>query len=80
MISDMISMKPVSLVIGDSGAMLIYLQLKPKLEGNKYVENEFALLGPPKGKHTMENVPAPKPTKPIEVDDEEEEHEESGGL
>ncbi|KAH9320398.1 hypothetical protein KI387_044498, partial [Taxus chinensis] len=59
---------------------LVYLQLKPKLENTKYVENEFTLPGPPKGKHTMENVPTPKPTKTIQVDDEEEEHEDSGGL
>ncbi|KAH9312094.1 hypothetical protein KI387_027129, partial [Taxus chinensis] len=48
LISDVISMKPVRLTIGDNGAMLIYLQLKSKLENKKYVENEFALPGSPK--------------------------------
>ncbi|KAH9316800.1 hypothetical protein KI387_044538, partial [Taxus chinensis] len=80
LILDVISMNPVSLEIGDIGAALVYLQLKPKLENKKYVENEFTLLGPPKGKHTMENVPASKPTEPIEVDDKEEEHEDIEGL
>ncbi|KAH9310109.1 hypothetical protein KI387_038020, partial [Taxus chinensis] len=47
---------------------------------NKYVEGEFALPAPPKGKHTMENILAPEPTEPIEVEDEEEECEDSGGL
>ncbi|KAH9318042.1 hypothetical protein KI387_019811, partial [Taxus chinensis] len=65
---------------GDTRYVLVYLQLKPKLENNKYVENESAFPGPPKGKHTMENVLAPKPTATIQVDDEEEEHEDSGGL
>ncbi|KAH9315154.1 hypothetical protein KI387_023781, partial [Taxus chinensis] len=67
----------VRLVLGDAEATLVYLQLKPKLENNKYVENEFTLPGPPRG--TVENVPAPKPIETIEVD-EEEEHEDSGGL
>ncbi|KAH9313325.1 hypothetical protein KI387_028360, partial [Taxus chinensis] len=58
---------------------LIYLELNPKMDNNKYVENEFVLPRPPKRKHTMENVPAPKPTYVIEVDDEEED-EDSGGL
>ncbi|KAH9308968.1 hypothetical protein KI387_036879, partial [Taxus chinensis] len=80
LISDVINMNPVSLVIGDSGAMLVYLQLKHKLEGNKYVENEFALPRLLKGNHIVENVPAPNPMEPIEVDDEEEGREDSGGL
>lgn len=50
-------MKPISLAIGDSGVTLIYLQLKPRMENNKYVDNEFMLLGLSKGKQTMENVP-----------------------
>ncbi|KAH9308871.1 hypothetical protein KI387_036782, partial [Taxus chinensis] len=80
LISDIISMKPISLAIEDIGAMLRYLQIKPKIENKKYMENEFALPGPPNGKHTVENMPAPKPTKDIEVDDEEEEREDSGDL
>ncbi|KAH9298845.1 hypothetical protein KI387_030527, partial [Taxus chinensis] len=35
---------------------------------------------PPKGKHIVENVPAPNPTTTIEVDEEEEECEDSGVL
>ncbi|KAH9308849.1 hypothetical protein KI387_036760, partial [Taxus chinensis] len=62
------------------GVVLVYLQLKPKMENNKYVEGEFTLPAPPKGKHTMGNIPTPKATEPIEVEDEEEEHEDSGGL
>ncbi|KAH9324226.1 hypothetical protein KI387_004404, partial [Taxus chinensis] len=50
------------------------------MENKKYVEGEFALPAPPKGKHTMENIPSSNPTEPIEVEDEEEEHEDSGGL
>lgn len=73
-------MKHVSLEIGDIGATLVYLELKTKREDKKYVENEFTLSGPPKGKYTMENMLAPKTTKSIEVDDEEEEWEDSGDL
>ncbi|KAH9296924.1 hypothetical protein KI387_028606, partial [Taxus chinensis] len=62
------------------GATLVYLQLKPKMENNKYVEGDFALPAPRKGKNTMENIPTPKPTKKIEVEDEEEEREDSGDL
>ncbi|KAH9319329.1 hypothetical protein KI387_021098, partial [Taxus chinensis] len=58
-------MKPVSLAVGDVGAVLVYLQLKPKMENKKYVENEFMLPGPPKGKHTVENVPTPQPAETI---------------
>ncbi|KAH9327965.1 hypothetical protein KI387_000073, partial [Taxus chinensis] len=47
---------------------------------NKYVDNEFMLPGLPKGKHTVENVPAPKPAATLEVDKEEEENEDNGGL
>ncbi|KAH9324188.1 hypothetical protein KI387_004366, partial [Taxus chinensis] len=60
---------------GDIGAALVYLQMNLNMENNKYVEGEFALPAPPKGKYTMENIPTPKPTKPIEVEDE---HEDSG--
>ncbi|KAH9318072.1 hypothetical protein KI387_019841, partial [Taxus chinensis] len=55
LISNVISMELVSLAIGNSGAALVYLQLKPKLENNKYVENEFTLLRSSKGKHTVDN-------------------------
>ncbi|KAH9288987.1 hypothetical protein KI387_033104, partial [Taxus chinensis] len=65
LISDVISMNPVSLAIGDSGVMLVYLQLKPKLENKKYVENDFTLPRLPKGKHMVENMPAPQPTETI---------------
>ncbi|KAH9315547.1 hypothetical protein KI387_024174, partial [Taxus chinensis] len=64
----------------DSGATFMCLQLKPRLENNKYVENEFMLPPPPKGKHTMENVPDQKPTVTIQIDEEEEKHEYSRGL
>ncbi|KAH9310301.1 hypothetical protein KI387_044706, partial [Taxus chinensis] len=50
------------------------------MENNKYVEDEFTLPAPPKGKHTMENIPTPKPTDPIEVEDEADECEDIGGL
>ncbi|KAH9303647.1 hypothetical protein KI387_008051, partial [Taxus chinensis] len=50
------------------------------MENKKYVDNDFTLPGPPKGKHTLENVPTLKPKEPIKVDDKEEEHEDSGGL
>ncbi|KAH9319013.1 hypothetical protein KI387_020782, partial [Taxus chinensis] len=75
-----LSIKPVRFPVGDVRAPLVYLQLKPKLENNKYVENEFALPGLPKGKHTMENISVPKPIEIIEVEDEEDESEDSGGL
>ncbi|KAH9325492.1 hypothetical protein KI387_005670 [Taxus chinensis] len=35
---------------------------------------------PPKGNHTMENVPALNHSVTIKIDEEEEEHEYSGGL
>lgn len=80
-ISEILSIKPETLDIGDIGAVRIYLQLKTKMENNKYVENEFALLRPPKGKHTMENIPTPRHSKPMQDDEEEdEEHEDSSGL
>ncbi|KAH9287505.1 hypothetical protein KI387_031622, partial [Taxus chinensis] len=50
------------------------------MDNKKYVEGEFTLPTPPKGKHTMENIPTPKPIEPMEVEDEEEEREDSGGL
>ncbi|KAH9325486.1 hypothetical protein KI387_005664, partial [Taxus chinensis] len=79
LISDVISMNLVTLAIGDNGFMLVYLQIKSRLENNKYVENEFMLPRPPKGKHTVENMAALKPASTIKID-EEEEHEDSGGL
>ncbi|KAH9302140.1 hypothetical protein KI387_013723, partial [Taxus chinensis] len=79
-ISNVISMNLVRLEIGDIGSMLVYLQLKPKLDNNKYVKNEFALPKKHKGNHTVENVLAPKPIEAIEVDDEEEERDDSDGL
>ncbi|KAH9310236.1 hypothetical protein KI387_038147, partial [Taxus chinensis] len=79
-ILEVLNMKHVSLAVADLVAELVYLQLKPKMENNKYVEGEFALPAPPKGKHTMENVPTPKPAEKIKVQDEEEECEDIGGL
>ncbi|KAH9300164.1 hypothetical protein KI387_011747, partial [Taxus chinensis] len=80
-ISDILSTKPETPAIADIGATLIYLQLKPIMENNKYMENDFALLGPPKGKHTVENIPAPRPYEPKQDDEEEdEEHKDIGGL
>ena len=55
-ISEVLNINPISLVVVDVGAALVYLQLNPKIENNKYVENEFVILEPPKGKHTMENI------------------------
>ncbi|KAH9301126.1 hypothetical protein KI387_012709, partial [Taxus chinensis] len=80
LISDVLSIKLVLLAMGDVGAALVYLQLKPKMEYNKYVEDEFTLLESPKGKHIMDNIPVPKPIEPIEVKDEKDECEDSGGL
>ena len=53
LIFDDINMKQMILAIGKSGASLVYIQLKPNLENGRYVENEFKLPGPPKGKHTI---------------------------
>ncbi|KAH9307273.1 hypothetical protein KI387_035184, partial [Taxus chinensis] len=39
LISDVLSIKLVSLAMGDIVAALVYLQLKPKMENNKYVED-----------------------------------------
>ncbi|KAH9306819.1 hypothetical protein KI387_011223, partial [Taxus chinensis] len=67
--------------VTDIGAVLIYLQLKPKMESNKYVENEFVLPGLPKGKHTMENISVPRPSASRQDEEEEDEEiEDSGSL
>lgn len=79
-ISEVLNIKPISFAIVDVGVTLVYLQLKLKMENNKYVEGEFALLAPPKGKHTVEDIPTPNPTELIKVQDEEEECEDSVGL
>ncbi|KAH9320753.1 hypothetical protein KI387_015392, partial [Taxus chinensis] len=75
LILDILSTKLISLVVGAIGAALVYLQLNPKVDKNKYVEGEFTLPASPKGNHTMENISAPKPIEPIEVEDEEDECE-----
>ncbi|KAH9306821.1 hypothetical protein KI387_011225, partial [Taxus chinensis] len=79
LIYDILSIKPISLEVGDIGLGLVYLQIKPNMENNKYVKGEFTLPAPPKRKHTMENIPGPKPIEPIKVEDDEE-CEDSGGL
>ncbi|KAH9320538.1 hypothetical protein KI387_015177, partial [Taxus chinensis] len=66
-ISKVLNIKPISLVVANVGATLVYLQLNLKMENNKYVEGEFTLPAPPKGKHIMENIPVLKPTEPVEV-------------
>ncbi|KAH9318205.1 hypothetical protein KI387_019974, partial [Taxus chinensis] len=70
----------VSLVIGDVGVVLVYIHLKPNLENKKYVENEFTYPEPPKGKHTIENVPTPQLVETVLVDEEEKKQEDSVGL
>lgn len=77
LIFDVLSIKPISLVVGYIRAVPVYLQLKPNMENKKYVEGDFTLLEPPKGKYIMENILVPKPKEPIEVKDEEEECEDS---
>ncbi|KAH9315002.1 hypothetical protein KI387_023629, partial [Taxus chinensis] len=79
-ISKVLNIKLISLAIADLGAVLVYLQLKLKMENKKYMEFEFTLLAPHKVKHIMESVPMPKPIEKIEIQDEEEEREDSGGL
>ncbi|KAH9300870.1 hypothetical protein KI387_012453, partial [Taxus chinensis] len=37
-ISEVLNINPISLVVEDVGAALVYLQLKPKMENKKYVE------------------------------------------
>lgn len=80
LIYDVLIIKPISFAVGEIRAALMYLQLKLKMENNRYVEGEFTLPTPLKGKHTMENIAASKPIEPIEVEDEEDKHEDSGGF
>ncbi|KAH9327939.1 hypothetical protein KI387_000047, partial [Taxus chinensis] len=54
----------------------IYIYLKPKLQNGKYLENEFKLLGLPKGKHIMGTLEE-EDILPVE---EEELHEDIGVL
>ena len=46
LISDILIIKLVHLVVGDVRVALVYLQLNPNRENNKYVENKFVLPGP----------------------------------